>query len=284
MAALCSLRVIFRQVCVAIGEKYAYLFKEIENLRIIGMKHLTRIALLMSLSGVAMPQQNAREIVQRADEKNRGKSSRGEMTMIVRRPNWSRSVSMKSWSMGRDYALVLITAPAKEKGQVFLKRETEMWQWMPAIGRMIKIPPSMMMQSWMGSDFTNDDLLKESSIIFDYTHTKLGMETIRGYRCHKIELIPLPDAAVVWGKILLWINEEDDNFIQSQCFDEDGELVHTQSFYDIKRMGDRSIPTRMEIIPEGKPGHSTTLLIDAVEYDRPIGEAFFSQQNMQRLR
>ncbi|HOC88101.1 MAG TPA: outer membrane lipoprotein-sorting protein [bacterium] len=233
---------------------------------------------------LALPEEIAREIVQRADDKFRGKTSRSEMTMTISRPNWSRTVAMKSWSKGRDYALVLITAPAKEKGQAFLKRQNEMWQWVPAIDRMIKIPPSMMSQSWMGSDFTNDDLLKESSILLDYSHEKTGLETIRGYSCHKIELTPLPDAAVVWGKILLWIEEQDYLQIRAEFFDEESELVHTENFYDIRPMGDRTIPTRMEIIPAGKPGHSTTLLIDAIEYNTSIDDAFFSQQNMKRVR
>jgi outer membrane lipoprotein-sorting protein len=232
----------------------------------------------------AVPQESAREIVMHADEKFRGRTNSSEMTMTVIRPTWSRTVSMKNWGKGRDYALVLITAPAKEKGLTFLKRKNEMWQWVPAIDRMIKIPPSMMSQSWMGSDFTNDDLLKESSIVHDYSHRKIGMETIRGFSCHKIELLPLPDAAVVWGRILLWIDERDYLQIKAEFYDEDDDLVHTENFYDVKSMGDRIIPTRMEIIPEGKPGHSTTLVIDRIEYDKPVDDAFFSQQNMMRVR
>jgi len=246
-------------------------------------RKITQIIIIL-LAGLALPQESALEIVKRADNKSRGKTSQSQMTMTITRPGWSRTVSMKSWSKGRDLALVLITLPAKEKGQTFLKRGNEMWQWVPAIDRMIKIPPSMMMQSWMGSDFTNDDLLKESSIIFDYYHKKIGMEKIRGFNCYKIELTPRPDAAVVWGKIMLWIDENDDNYFQTECYDEDGELVHTQSFYDIKRMGDRIVPTRMEIIPEEKPGQSTTLVIDQIEYDKPIEDAFFSQQIMKRVR
>ncbi len=111
----------------------------------------------------------AKEIVKKADDKERGLTSKGEMTLTIIRPDWSRSISMKSWSKGTEYSLIYITAPAKEKGQVFLKRKTDMWNWIPSVERIIKIPPSMMMQSWMGSDYTNDDLVKESSIVVDYT-------------------------------------------------------------------------------------------------------------------
>ena len=122
---------------------------------------------------------SAKEIIDKADKKNRGETSQGTMSMKIVRPEWERNVEMKSWSKGDDYFLIYITAPAKDKGQVFLKRKKEMWNWVPSIERMIKIPPSMMMQSWMGSDFTNDDLVKQSSIVNDYTHTLLGEETIR---------------------------------------------------------------------------------------------------------
>ena len=144
--------------------------------------------------------QSAKEIVQKMDDNMRGDYVTQVMTMTIVRPSWERSISMKSWGRGTDYSLIFITAPAKEKGQVFMKRETEMWNWIPSIDRMIKLPPSMMMQSWMGSDFTNDDLIKESSVIHDYEHSIVGEEELQGLPCYKIQLIPKPDAAVVWGK------------------------------------------------------------------------------------
>src|SRR5665647_1273952 len=138
----------------------------------------------------------AKEIIQKADDKSRGLTSQGEMTMTIVRPTWTRSMTMKSWGKGTSYAMILITSPAKDKGQVFLKIKTDMWNWVPSIEKMIKIPPSMMMQSWMGSDFTNDDLVKESSVVIDYTHRLLTKETLREKMCYKKELKPLHDAAV----------------------------------------------------------------------------------------
>ncbi len=228
--------------------------------------------------------QNAKEIVQKADEKFRGKSSKGEMTMIIERPTWNRTVSMKSWSLGNEYSLIYITAPAKEKGQVFLKRESEMWNWVPTIERMIKIPPSMMMQSWMGSDFTNDDLVRESSIVTDYTHKIIGEETINGHETYKIELIPLPDAPVVWGKVLMWISKDEFYWLRSEFYDEDNILVNTEILSDIKKMDDRTMPTRMEMIPANEEGHKTILIYDKIDFDVKIDESFFSQQNMRRIR
>ena len=224
------------------------------------------------------------DIVKKADEKSRGIPSQSEMTMSIVRPKYTRNVSIKSWSKGTDYSLMLITAPAKEKGQVFLKRKTEMWNWIPSIDRMIKIPPSMMMQSWMGSDFTNDDLAKQSSIVVDYSHKLITTETIRGKTCYKIELTPKPEAAVVWGKITTWITTDGFDQWQTKFYDEDNELVNSQYAYDIKQMGDRSIPTRMEIIPEGKSGNKTVLTIISMSFNKPISDDFFSQQNMKNIK
>jgi outer membrane lipoprotein-sorting protein len=225
----------------------------------------------------------AKEIITRADEKSRGLSSLGEMTMSIVRPNWSRTVSLKAWSKGTDYSIILITAPAKEKGQVFLKRKNEMWNWVPSIDKMIKIPPSMMLQSWMGSDFTNDDLVKQSSIVVDYTHKLLGKEVVRGQECYKLELVPLPDASVVWGKIVSWITVKGYDLWRSEYYDEDMILVNEENAYDIKRMGDRDIPTRMEMEPVNKKGNKTILLINSIRFNISIEESFFSQQNMKKV-
>ena len=228
--------------------------------------------------------QNVEEIIRMADEKFRGESSRGQTTMIIERPNWTREISMKTWSLGNDYSMIFITAPAKEKGQVFLKRENEMWNWVPTIERMIKIPPSMMMQSWMGSDFTNDDLVRESSLEKDYNHKLLGEESVQGYVSYKIELIPKPDAPVVWGKILMWVSKNEYHWLKAEYYDEDEELVNIEILSEIKKMDDREMPTRMEMIPAEKNGHKTVLIFDEIEFDVDLNESFFSQQNMRRIR
>ena len=163
------------------------------------------LSLFALLPGLHAQELTAKEIIRKADEKTRGLSSEGIMTMTVVRPDWTRTITMKTWSKNREYSLVLITSPAKDKGSVFLKIKTEMWNWVPSIDKTIKIPPSMMLQSWMGSDFTNDDLVRQSSIVVDYTHKLLGREKIRDMECFKIELTPLPDAAVVWGKVIMWV-------------------------------------------------------------------------------
>ena len=141
----------------------------------------------------------------------------------------------------------------------------------------------MMMQSWMGSDFTNDDLVKESSIVTDYTKKMLGHESIDGADCWKIQLDPKPDAAVVWGKVIVWI-DKDYNQRKVEYYDEDGTLVNIMHLSDIKKMSDRVIPTHMEMIPAGEKNKKTVIDILSAVYNKPIPESFFSIQNMKTVR
>ncbi|WP_163708250.1 outer membrane lipoprotein-sorting protein [Mangrovibacterium lignilyticum] len=249
------------------------------------MKNIITLFALLVASLFAQAQDiDIKEIVKRADEKFRGQSSQGTMTMTIQRPSWSRTVEMKSWTLGTEYSLIYITSPAKERGQVFLKRENEMWNWMPSIERTIKIPPSMMMQSWMGSDFTNDDLVKESSLVNDYTHKLLGTEQLEAYPCYKIELIPTEEAAVVWGKILMWVTRDDFLWLKAEYYDEDEELINTEILSDIKQMDDRMMPTHLEMIPQDKPGQKTVMIFKEIKFNVDLNESFFSIQNMKRLK
>ena len=246
----------------------------------------TLLVFLLTIIAVSTMAQDIdiREIVRKSDEKFRGTSSTGTFSMTIQRPTWSRTISMKSWALGTEYSLIYVTAPAKEKGQVFLKRGNEMWNWVPTIERMVKVPPSMMMQSWMGSDFTNDDLVRESSIVKDYTHKLLGEETIDKYPCYKVELIPLENAPVVWGKVLMWVSKQDFLWLKAEFYDEDGVLVNTEILSDIKKMDDRVIPTRMEMIPADKKGQKTIMIFEDTKFNVPLKEDFFSIQNMKKIK
>ncbi|MBN2215707.1 MAG: outer membrane lipoprotein-sorting protein [Bacteroidales bacterium] len=229
--------------------------------------------------------QNATEIVRRADEKMRGESSGiSEMTMKIIRPTWERTLEMKSWSKGTENTMVLITAPAREKGQSFLKVGREMWNWNPTISRTIKLPPSMLSQGWMGSDYTHDDMINQRSIVVDYTHEIIGEENTVGRECYMIELIPKEDAPVVWGKILFWISKKDDMVLKSEYYDEDEYLVKTELGKEIKSMDGRIIPTVYEIIPAEEEDQKTVVTLNRIEFNAPISDSFFSIQNMKKLR
>ncbi len=228
--------------------------------------------------------QDATEIIKKVDQKMRGESSSSEMTMKIVRPDWTREISMKGWSLGTEYSLILVTAPARDQGTAFLKRDKEIWNWQPTIDRVVKLPPSMMSQSWMGSDFTNDDLVKESSIVYDYNHFIRGDTTINGYESWKIELIPKDDAAVVWGKIEVWVAKEDYIELLVKYYDEDDYLINTMILSDIREMGGRVIPSKMDMIPAENPDQRTVIIYKDIEFDIDIDEDFFSIQKMKRIR
>lgn len=242
------------------------------------------VVLVFTMIASAAWGQTAKEIVKKADDRMQGLSNKSVMKMTIVRPDWKREITMKGWSLGREYSLILITAPARDKGSAFLKRKNEMWNWQPSIDRVIKLPPSMMLQSWMGSDFTNDDLVKESSVVNDYDQTLEGDSTINGMSVYKINMIPRPEAAVVWGKVVVYIEKENYNQLLVKYYDEDDFLVNTMVLSDIKKMGDRVIPTHLEMTPADEPQNKTVIDYLDIEFDLDISEAFFSLQNMKRIR
>ena len=254
-----------------------------QKLNNIRFKQFALILVMLFMYSVSYTQ-TAIDIVKKADEKRRGLSAKAEMSISIVRPSWQRDMRVKTWSKENDYSLILITEPARDKGTVFLKREKEIWNWVPSIERNIKLPPSMMMQSWMGSDFTNDDLIKESSIINDYDHNLIGESTILDRACYQIELIPKPDAPVVWGKIYSWISKDDYLELKTEMYDEDGYLVNTVQFSEIKDLGGKLLPSVMEFIPEENPGHKTVIKYHHVDYNVSLSEKFFSIKNMKRVR
>ena len=228
--------------------------------------------------------QDATEIVNKADQLMRASSSYSEITMEIIKPDWSRKMGMKVWALEPDYSLIYVTEPARDKGSVTLKRKNEVWNWLPSAQKVIKIPPSMMLQSWMGSDFTNDDLVRESSVIKDYTHKLLGEEKLNGMNCYKIQLTPKPEAGVVWGKIITWIEKE--TYLQPiiEYYDEDGFLVKKFIGTNLQKMDGRNILTHWEMIPEDKPGNKTVMDYYKIQFNIKTNESFYSEQNMKRVR
>lgn len=228
--------------------------------------------------------QEAKDIVRKADEKAKGKTSFANITIETIRPKWSREMTVKAWTKGNTLTLILVLSPAKEKGVVYLKRDKEVWNWIPAIERNIKMPPSMMNQSWMGTDFTNDDLVKEASILEDYNHTFLNDVTIDEKNCYRIQLLPKPKAAVVWGKVIMSIDKKDFLMLHADYFDEDGTLINTMHSSDIKLLGGRLLPAKMEMIPADKKGHRTVLIYNSLLFDNPIDDSFFTTQNITKVK
>jgi outer membrane lipoprotein-sorting protein len=238
----------------------------------------------VSLSLPSLAQLSAKEIVQRSEDNLRGNSNMTELEIRIIRPNWQRTMEAKSWAKGTEKSMVLILSPARDKGTVFLKRNKEIWNYIPTVERNIKLPPSMMMQSWMGTDFNNDDLVRESSMVNDYTHQLLGEETIEGLACHKIEFIPKPDAPVVWGKIMCFISKTDYLQMRVEFYDEEGTLINVMQGFDVTQIGGRTLPARMRMVPQDKEGHYTEMIYRDIAFDIDIADSFFTTQNMKRVR
>jgi outer membrane lipoprotein-sorting protein len=225
---------------------------------------------------------NAHEIVKKTDMALRGKTQQGKARMTVRTPDWERTLEMEYWSVNPDKTFILITAPAKEAGISTLRIVGNMWNYLPKVERVIKIPPSLMLQPWMGSDFANDDLVKESSLVNDYTH-KIEREIIEGGdACYRVIATPKPDAPVVWGRLVLAIRKSDYLPRKEEFYDEKGKLRKVLTFEEIRNVGDRNYPLRWRMVSVTKAGHETLLVYRDLRFDRSIPDRIFTQQNMKR--
>jgi len=229
-------------------------------------------------------QPDASALVEAADQRLRGDTQRGTYRMEIITPRWTRTLEMRVWGRGTEYFLIRIDEPAEEAGTGFLKIENEVWSYLPSVEKTIKIPPSMMHQSWMGSDFTYDDLVKESSMVQDYTHHLVGRETLDSLDTWHVRLEPKEDAPVVWGQVDLWI-EADEPIVRKEVFyDQSGTRSGTLVLDRVRRMDDRRIPTRWTRTEEGEEGERTVMFIEEVVFDEQIPERFFSLQNLKRIR
>ena len=237
---------------------------------------LPALLLSASLPGVAWCQESAAEIIDRVDRILRGESSHGTATMEVVTENWERSMTMEIWSLGTEYSLIRITAPKSEEGTATLKAGDDIWNYLPRVDRTIKIPASMMMGAWMGSHFTNDDLVKESRLIEDYD-IEIAFEGDReGVEVWEFELTPKPEAPVVWGSIRYQVRKDDLMPLWARYYDEDGDRVRTMTFSDFRVMGGRLIPVAMDVRPEDKPDERTSVRYSELEFDIEIDTDFFS--------
>jgi len=242
------------------------------------------LIILTLLIGGATFAQTADEIIKKAEDRMRGTSSYAEMTITTIRPKWQREMKIKTWTKGDDYSVTLVMSPAKDQGTVFLKRDKEMWNYIPSIERTIKMPPSMLTQSWMGTDMTNDDLVKESSLEDDYTKKIIGSEIIEGLDCYKIVLTPKANVNSIWGKIYIWISKKDYLQLRTKFYDEDNKMVNTILGKDVKMMGGKLIPTTMEIIPADKKGHKTRVAYTKAIFDGKVDDNMFTIQHIKRIK
>ncbi len=245
------------------------------------------IFLISALSSPATAEEtgSGMEIISRMDTLMRGDTSSGTYEMTVRDPSWERTLRLKVWEKRKEKkTFIRILSPPKEEGIGTLKIGFEMWNYLPKVEKTIKVPPSMMMQAWMGSDFTNDDLVKESSIVEDYLHRVTGEVKMDGFEAYRIEAVPKLDAPVVWDKILYWVRKGDYVPLRQEFYSERGELLRVMTFSGIKETGGRVIPTIWKMRPVKKEGKETILRIIDVEFNKPIDEDVFTLRNLTRVR
>lgn len=225
---------------------------------------------------------DADKIIELSESRVRGKSTQALMTMTVKRPSYTRTLSIRSWSVGKERALVEILEPAKESGVSSLRVSQEMWNYLPKTDQVIRIPPSLMLQSWMGSDFTNDDLMKSSSISRDYRHRIVRRERTQGQDAILIECLPKKDAPVVWGKVHYWVRAKDYLPVKEKFFDDQNKWARTIYFSRFKKMDDRVVPTKMKVVVAGAPLESTVVSYQKILYDRKIPNSLFEREEVRR--
>jgi outer membrane lipoprotein-sorting protein len=248
---------------------------------------LTVVGTLASTSAQDTPgtatSPDARDIVRQAIDHWRGLSSYSEMTMVIHRPDWERSMSLRAWTQGNDRSLVRVTAPARDRGNATLTDEDQLWTFSPRVNRVIKIPSSMMGQSWMGSDFSNRDVVRADDIIDQYDHRLLSEGSDHGVTVYVIESVPHEDAAVVWGREVLHVRS-DYVVAAHQFFDQEGQLVKSLESLEIGEMGGRTIALRQRMNKAETPEEWTEIRVDSVEYDLELPDRLFTLSNLRNPR
>ncbi len=222
-------------------------------------------------------------VITHIDQLYRSQSSYAEMEMHIVTPHWERTLAMTVWSKGMDKTFIRITAPKKEQGVATLRIENEMWNYLPKTNKVMKIPPSMMMGSWMGSDFTNDDLVRESSMLNDYTYQFVTPDDASAGHLY-VELVPKEDSPIVWGKIVAAVQSSDYTPVWQRFYDEKGSLMRIMNFKEIKTFAGKTLPSVMEMLPQNKEGHKTVVRWMNATFDSEIDDKIFTRRNLQRRR
>jgi outer membrane lipoprotein-sorting protein len=239
--------------------------------------------LLLTFNSPSFADKSAAQIIKAAIDKYRGETSYSEMEMIIHRPNWERTMVMQAWTEGLDKSLVRTTAPKKDAGSGNLLIDDNMWSYTPKINRVIKIPSSMSNQSWMGSDFSNNDIARADDIIDRYDHKMVKKEKVDGMEVYTIESVPHDDAPVVWGKEILTIRE-DDVVLEHAFYDQDGELVKSLKTNEIKSFSGRTVPSIQRMQKVGAEGEWTEVRILTAKYGVKIPPRTFTLTNLRNPR
>jgi len=246
-------------------------------------RFIIAIVSLLLAATAASAERDATTIVKDAINHWRGLASDSVMTMVIHRPDWERTMTMRAWTKGDDRSLVRVLEPKKDRGNGTLTDDNSMWSYSPKVNRVIKIPSSMMGQSWMGSDFSNKDVARADDIVKQYDHTILSVEEVDGITVYEIESVPHEDAAVVWGREVLSIR--DDHVLTThKFFDQDGELVKTLTSLEIGEMGGRVIAQRQRMSKVETPDEWTEIQVESIDYEVELKDTLFTLSNLRNPR
>lgn len=227
--------------------------------------------------------QQARAIIKAAMEQWRGISSQTKMTMTIHRPNWQRVITMEAWTQGDKNSLVRIALPKKDAGSATLLKDNQMWSFSPKVNRVVRIPSSMMNQSWMGGDFTNKDISKSTAVLDSYSHTLDSIEQVGEHQVYVITSVPKPDAAVVWGKEVFKIRD-DHVLLEQQFWDQDNRLVKSLVALGIAELGGRTIATKLRMIKHDKPQEWTEMNTITATFNLDLSNSLFTLSNLRNPR
>ena len=242
---------------------------------------LLTLCLLLVLPDTTLPDEQtdndrAIKIIDAMEALYRGKSSKATLTMTVETPQYRRTMKMESSALGTENSFIRILSPKKDRGIATLKLDMEMWNFFPKINKVIKVPPSMMMGSWMGSDFTNDDLVKQTTLTEEY---QLSLQ--ESGEVYTITLVPKEQTVTVWGKIEYLVNKQYMVPVAQKFYDDNGKLIRKLEFKDLKDFSGRMVPSKLEMIPLNKKGHKTVIVYEHLEFDPPdVDESIFTLRNL----
>lgn len=243
---------------------------------------LAALMLRLGAAPAVAADKSGKEILDYIDDLFRGDSSEAHLTMRVKTEHWERTLELEAWSKGKEKSLIRILAPKKEEGTATLKSGTDLWNYLPKVNRVIKLPSSMMSGSWMGSHFTNDDLVKESRMAEDYNFEITFEGEREGENIIEITCIPKPEAAIVWGKVAVIVDAKTYIPKRIDYYDEDMEPARTLTYSDPKEFGDRTLPAKLVITPEDKPDESTTVIYEDISFNIGVPDTKFSLRELRR--
>jgi outer membrane lipoprotein-sorting protein len=239
------------------------------------------VATLAPSRGAAQAVPSLEDVVEHLDALYRSSSSHAVMTMTVVRDRGTRELTLESWSRGEEDALIVIRSPAREAGTATLRTEEGLWNYAPRADRLIRIPAGLLSESWMGSHFTNDDLMRETSYDDDY-ESELAWTTRDGARYLQVTMTPKPEAPVVYTKLVFLLTPEEWTPVLWEYWDE-GEVVRTMRFEDVRSVGGRELPMRLIIQPADDPDERTEIHYDRLELDAPVDDDLFTRRGLRRV-